>query len=273
MPHPPPTDSPTGYVPTIVTITTHNWRGLWTLYYKEVQRFASVGAQTILSPILTMAMFIIIFNVTVRRAVDIGIDYYDFLIPGLIMMAMIQNGFANSSSSILHSKIMGSFVDILMAPLSPGEITMAYLLGALTRALIVGGVALILFVPFMEHSVWHIGIGLFYAVIGSLIMAALGLIGGIWARKFDQMATITNFIVMPMTFLSGTFYSVRQLPEPWNIISTFNPFHYLIDGFRYALTGYHDTNIILGMTITAAAAITLSLISWRMIATGHRLRS
>lgn len=264
---------PIDYKPRIRLITGINWLGMATCYYKEVQRFANVFTQTILAPIVTMGLFIIIFDVAMGRSVDLAIPYYDFLVPGLIMMALMQNAFANTSSSILHAKIMGTISDVIMTPLSPLELTIAYLLGGITRAFIVAGGTMLLFVPFLSHCACSIGIGLFYAFGGALIMSCLGMIGGIWARKFDQMATISNFIVTPLTFLSGTFYSVTQLPEPWRSVTAFNPFHYLIDGFRFALTAHHDTNLYAGAIVIFITGFALSFICWRMLSTGYRLTS
>lgn len=251
-----------------------NWLGVWTLYVKEVQRFVKVWMQTLIAPIITTLLFLAIFSLALAglRPDINGVPFIDFLAPGLIMMAMVQNAFANSSSSLLTGKLMGSIVDILMPPLSPGELNAAIAFGGLTRGLAVGlgnfaGMAL--FIPIGVYDIWAAA---FYAVIASLLLSLLGLIGGIWAEKFDHLATITNFVIMPLAFLSGTFYSVEQLPRMAYVATQYNPFFHMIDGFRYALTGHAEGDLFFGATML----LTLTLILWiachHLLSRGYRLK-
>jgi len=252
-----------------------NWRGLWTLYVKEVRRFLKVGAQTVLAPVVTTLLFFAVFTLALgRRAYQVeGVEFSHFLAPGLIMMAMVQNAFANPSSSILISKVQGNIVDILMPPLSPGELTLGFALGGVTRGLVVGacvGLAMYLFVPF---SIQHPVIVLFFAVSASLMLSLLGVIGGICSEKFDHMAAMTNFVITPLAFLSGTFYSIDRLPGMWNTLARFNPFFYMIDGFRYGFIGRMDGSLDIGIAVMIGINGFLWWIAHRMFAKGYRLTS
>ena len=206
------------------------------------------------------------------RAVG-GIPFAQFLAPGLVMMAVAQNAFANTSSSIVISKVQGNIVDVLMPPLSPAEFTLGYALGGVTRGLAVGlvvGLAMAIFVPI---KVVHPGLVLFHAVAASLMLSLLGLIGGIWSEKFDHIAAVTNFIVTPLSFLSGTFYSVERLPESWRFLAHANPFFYMIDGFRYGFIGHADGSLAAGVAVLVGANAALLWLCHRMVATGYRLKA
>ena len=250
-----------------------NWRGLWTLYQKEVRRFLKIFTQTVAAPAVTSLLFLAVFTIALGRRGEVaGVAFNTFLAPGLIMMAMAQNAFANTSSSIVVSKVQGNIVDLLMPPLSPGEITLAMALGGLTRGLMVGvvvGLVLAVFVPMGIHDPWII---LIYAVAASLMLALLGIAGGIWAEKFDHIASVTNFVVMPLTFLSGTFYSIERLPEAARAIAQMNPFFYMIDGFRYGFIGQSDAPVAVGLMVLIAVDVALMALCYAMFAKGYKLK-
>ena len=252
-----------------------NWLGFWTLYLKEVKRFLNVFAQTVLAPAITTLLFYVIFTISVDRNYLNSESYLfsEFLAPGLVCMAIMQNAFANTSSSLLIGKVLGNVVDILMPPISAGELTTAIALGGLTRGLVVGIFTFIGMTFFVNFSLSHIWAVLYFAVSGSLLMSFLGMLVGIWAEKFDHMQAITNFIVTPLTFLSGTFYSVEQLPEPAQVFSSFNPFFYMIDGFRYGFIGQPEGNLLVGVLLLAALNIILWMSCYIMFARGYRIKA
>ena len=252
-----------------------NWRGLWTLYEKEVRRFLNVFTQTLLAPMVTTLLFLAIFTLALGRAVQQigGVSYAQFLAPGLIMMAMVQNAFANTSSSIVIAKVQGNIVDLLMPPLSASELTLGIAGGGLTRGLLVGavvGLAMWVFVPMQLHDPLLI---LYFGANASLMLALLGMIGGVWAEKFDHIAAVTNFVITPLSFLSGTFYSIERLPEEWHFIALFNPFFYMIDGFRYGFIGHADGDLGIGMVVVLLVNVGLWILAHRMFATGYRLKA
>jgi len=252
-----------------------NWLGLWTLYLKEVRRFMSVFTQTIAAPVVTTLLFLAVFTLALGRAVEVvnGVPFAQFLAPGLVMMAMVQNAFANTSSSLVIAKVQGNIVDVLMPPLSPGELTVGFAMGGTTRGMVVGIATVIGMSAFVDFSVQNPGFALFHALAASLMLALLGMIGGIWSEKFDHIAAVTNFIITPLAFLSGTFYSIRRLPEVFQTIAHLNPFFYMIDGFRYGFTGHSDTDPLLGVAVMTVANAVLWLVCWRMFATGYKLKA
>jgi len=251
-----------------------NWIGLGALYAREVRRFASIYAQTVLAPVLTSALFMLVFILAFgeRRGDVAGIGFAAFLAPGILMMSVIQNAFANSSSSIVVAKIQGNIVDTLMPPLSPGEMLTGYALGGATRGVVCAVVTGVLIFPFagvgMAHPLWAAG----FILSGSLMLALMGVLAGIYADKFDQMSAITNFAITPLSFLSGTFYSITVLPEPFLTLCRFNPFFYLIDGFRYGAVGVSDADPALGLAVTMAVNVVLAAIGWRWFQRGYRLK-
>ncbi len=252
-----------------------NGIGLWTLARKETERFLVVSAQTILAPVLTTLLYYIVFDLAfggARRQVE-GIPFMNFLAPGLVMMSIAQNAFANTSSSIVISKVQGNIVDVLMAPLTIFEWAAGYMLGGIARGLAVGAcciAALALFTPLPVHSP---GIVILYAVLGSAMLALLGIIGGVWAQKFDHLAAVTNFVIMPATFLSGTFYTTSQLPPFWAFVCHLNPFFYMIDGFRYGFTGLADGPVATGVAVLAGTNAALAALSLFMLHSGYKLKS
>lgn len=252
-----------------------NWTGLETLYVKEVRRFLKVGLQTVGAPVVTTLLYMMIFVVAVggaRPAVE-GVSFARFVAPGLIMMAVLNNAFANASSSLIQAKIMGTSPDFLTPPLSPFELTAGFGLGAATRGVLVGAVTAATVWPFSHFGIAHPLTALYFLATASVTMAMVGVLAGLWSEKFDHLAAVTNFIVMPMTFLSGTFYSVHVLPEPFRSLSKFNPFFYLIDGFRYGFTGHADGSVAIGVAVTGALATALCLLSWELFRRGWRLKS
>jgi len=252
-----------------------NWVGLWTLYLKEVRRFAKVATQTILAPLVTTLLFFAIFTLALGRAVQNvgGVSFPEFLGPGLIMMAMVQNAFANTSSSLVIAKIQGNIVDLVMPPLSPGELTFALAAGGLTRGIVVGitvGIVISLLVPVHIHDIFFV---LFHAVAASLMMSLLGILGGLWSEKFDHIAAVTNFVITPLSFLSGAFYSAERLPGIWHTVAHFNPFFYMIDGFRYGFIGHADGSLAAGLLVMIAVNTGLGLLAWRAFAVGYKLKA
>jgi ABC-2 type transport system permease protein len=252
-----------------------NWRGLWTLYLKEVRRFIKVMTQTVLAPMVTTLLFYAVFALALGRVVDRagGVPYLEFLAPGLIIMAMAQNAFANTSSSIIIAKVQGNIVDVLMPPLEAIELIVAFALGGVTRGVVVGLAVACGMAVFVPVHVAHIGYIAFHGVMGSLMLALLGIVGAIWSEKFDHIAAVTNFIVTPLAFLSGTFYSIERLPGAWSVAAHLNPFFYMIDGFRYGFIGHADGSLGAGIAVMIAINTALWLVCHRMFATGYKLKA
>ena len=251
-----------------------NWIGLWSFYVKEVQRFLNVGLQTVLAPLVSAFLFFSIFTLAFDGSTRVvgDVSYQAFLAAGLTIMTMMQNAFANSSSSLLHSKLLGNIGDVLMPPLSAWELTLAYLCGGVTRGLMIGIILWLAFQLFVPISLNNTAVALFYGFHGCLFMTSLGLIAAIWAEKFDHMASINNFVVTPLTFLAGTFYSVSRLPAHWQDVVTFNPFYYIIDGFRYGLLTHSEGGMTAGMIVITVSGWGSVWIVWRMLLSGYRLR-
>jgi ABC-2 type transport system permease protein len=252
-----------------------NWLGLWTLSKREVLRFTAVWTQTLLAPLVTAGLFLVIFTIAIgpRRGEVMGVPFTDFIAPGILMMTVIQNAFANTSSSIVISKVQGNIVDTLMPPLSAGELVIGYLSGGIARGTAVAvaialGLWLLLGVT-PEHPL----LALLFVVLGSAFMSALGMLAGIFAEKFDQMAAITNFIVTPLAFLSGTFYSVEALPPGLYQVTHVNPVFYLIDGARFGMLGVSDSTPLKGFVIAFGATLTVCLVAWLMFRRGYRLKA
>ena len=247
--------------------------GFPTLLRKEVKRFYKVGFQTVAAPVLTAVLYLMIFgHVLEGREMYGRFSYTAFLIPGLVMMSLLQNAFANTSSSLIQSKVTGNLVFVLLAPLSHVEFYAAYILAAVFRGVVVGlGVFLItawISPPALEYPLWI----LTFAFLGAAILGSLGLIAGIWADKYDQLAAFQNFIIMPATMLSGVFYSIHSLPPAWQIVSHFNPFFYMIDGFRYGFFGVSDVSPWSSLSIVLCFFVVVSAIALRMLQIGYKLR-
>ena len=255
-----------------------NWLGLQTLVAREIKRFMQVAAQTLIAPLMTTILYVAVFALalggTGGRTSPVGdVSYIDFLAPGLIMMGIINNSFQNASSSLIIAKIQGNSVDFLMPPLSALELTIAFIGGAAARGILVGIASAIAVSPFahvLPQHWWAVGVFIFSA---SVIFGAIGLLCGIWADKFDHLAAATNFIVTPLTFLSGTFYSVTALPEPFRSVAHWNPVFFLIDGFRYGFIGHADGALGIAAVVSLFAAVALSALCWAVLRSGWRLKA
>ena len=248
--------------------------GFLTLFRKELLRFWKVAVQTVAAPVLTAILYLLVFSQALSQHVQVypGVSYVAFLIPGLVMMSVLQNAFANASSSLVQSKVTGNLVFVLLPPLSALEVFGAYVLAAIVRGLMVGlGVFLVtawLSPPSLAAPGWILA----FAVLGSAILGTMGLIAGIWSEKFDQVAMFQNFLIMPATFLAGVFYSVHALPPFWQTVSHFNPFFYMVDGFRYGFFGQSDVAPVISLAIVAVTLAVVSGIALRMLHTGWRIR-
>ena len=252
-----------------------NWLGLYTLAKREVLRFLTVWTQTLLAPLVTAGLFLLIFSIAIgpSRGEVMGVGFLTFLIPGIMMMTVIQNAFANTSSSIMISKVQGNIVDTLMPPLSPLEMVLGYLSGAVVRGLCVAlAISIALAVVLgqgIAHPLWTV----VFVFLGGAMMGSAGIIAGIFANKFDQMAAITNFLVTPLAFLSGTFYSVQALPPSLQAFTRVNPIFYLIDGTRYGVIGVSDSPPMVGVLVVASVTFVLCGAAYWMLKTGYRLKS
>jgi ABC-2 type transport system permease protein len=245
-----------------------------TLYIKELKRFTKIPGQTILAPAATTLLFMVIFSTAIGNSRNeyILIDFKSFLFPGLIMMTIIQNAFMNNSSSLLMSKVQGNIVDLLMPPISNFQIIVSFILVGITRGLTVAIAAAIFMLPFVQIEIYSFIVVLFFAVISSAILSLIGLLTGIWADKWDHLGTIDNFIIIPLSFLSGTFYSIKILPDFIQKLSLFNPFFYMIDGFRYGFIGSSDVNIMISIQILMLCFIILLFFSYLILQSGYKLR-
>jgi len=252
-----------------------NFLGTQTLYLKEVRRFLKVYNQTLITPVVTSLLFLAVFNLSLGQTIHtIGdLPFIEFVAPGLVMMAVMQHAFANTSSSMVMGKVLGNIIDYLMPPLSAGEVVFAMVMGGVTRGLMVGVLAfaaIFVFVPIHIHSIWY---ALYFLIAASMLLAALGMFSGIIAETFDQMAAVNSYIIVPMSFLSGTVYSVSRLPEFWYNVSQYNPFFYMIDGFRYGMTGHNEGNITIGIFVMLIANIVVWTTIQIMFARGYRIKS
>ena len=249
--------------------------GFQTLLYKEVLRFWKVSFQTVAAPVLTSLLYLLIFSHVLERHVRVfeNVSYTAFLVPGLVMMSVLQNAFANSSSSLIQSKVTGNIIFVLLPPISYRQFFAAYVLAAIARGFVVGlGVLLV--------TLWFVDLPwraphwiLLFALLGGAIMGALGVIAGIWAEKFDQLAAFQNFVIMPLTFLSGVFYSIHSLPSFWQLVSHFNPVFYMIDGFRYGFFGASDVPPLHSLAVVTACFAVLGVLTLWLLKTGYKLRA
>ncbi len=256
-------------------ISPINWLGTWTLYQKEVRRFMKVYNQTLFAPVITSLLFLAVFSLAMGNHVQhiSGVPFEQFMASGLVIMAVVQNAFANTSSTLVMGKVMGVIVDYLMPPLSAGEVTVALVMGGVTRGMLVGILVAVTMLFFMPITIAHPGYALFYLLISSMLLALLGMLAGIISETFDQMSAVTSYVITPLSFLSGTFYSVHNLPGVLYTLSHINPFFYMIDGFRYGMTGYHDGNLTIGLFTVTGSTVVLALVVYRMLATGYRIKT
>ncbi len=251
-----------------------NWLGTWTLLRREVRRFMNVWSQTILAPLINAGLFLLIFTIAIgpQRGDVMGVPFMTFLAPGILTMTVIQNAFANTSSSLASAKVQGNIVDTLMPPLSAAELVAGYIGGAVARGALVATVIALGSVLFLgvglQNPVWV----LVFVLLGSILMGGLGMVAGIFANKFDQLSAISNFLITPLAFLSGTFYSIDALPPVMQAMSHANPFFYIIDGVRFGMIGVSDSSPWIGVSIVGLACIVVVGICWRWMKTGYRLK-
>jgi len=259
-----------------------NFKGFYYLYLKETKRFLIVWGQTLLGPVVTSLLFLFIFVIALKGTSSLnylpaGISFIEFLVPGLIMMQVTQNAFANTSSSILMSKVFGTINDILSAPLNSKEIALAYILSSTTRGVITASIILttcyLATMSFTAITILHLFVGIYFLIMASFILGAMGLICGLWAVNFDRMSTLTNLVIMPLSFLSGTFYSTSSLPNFVQKVVHFNPVFYMIDGFRYSFTGVVDFNITVEATVLFILAVLLYIVCIALIKFGYNTKN
>ena len=245
------------------------------LFYKEILRFWKVGFQTVAAPVITAILYMMIFGHVLEDRVQVyeAVSYTAFLLPGLVMMSVLQNAFANSSSSLIQSKITGNIIFVLLPPLSYREFYAAYVIASTLRGLLVGAGVLAVSALFVEVPMANPLWVLTFAVLGGVILGSFGVIAGIWADKFDQLAAFQNFLIMPLTMLSGVFYSIHSLPQFWQDVSHFNPFFFMIDGFRYGFFGQSDTSPWLSLGVVSLCFVVLAALTLAMLARGYKLRS
>ena len=250
-----------------------NWRGIWTLYAKEVHRYFKIFGQTLLAPIITALLFLIVFGIVFGDGRTVGkLTYIEFLAPGLLMMTILQNAFANTSTSLISQKVNDSIVDTLMPPLSPLELTIGFILGGATRGLMVAigvGISLAVVVPI---SFQNLGAVIFFAFGAAIMMGSMGMMTGIWAEKFDHVSTVTNFIILPLSFLSGTFFPISRFPDALQIASFYNPFFYLIDGLRFGFTNQSTGPIAIGVFFIVIINVFLWLTCYWMLRAGYKIK-
>lgn len=250
------------------------WSGMFALFMKEVRRFMKVFVQTVLAPGVTTLLYLLVFASVLDEHVQVfgDVPYVSFLVPGLIMMTIIQNAFANSSSSIIQSKMTGNLTFLLLSPISPLETVLAFIAAAVVRGLLVGLAVYFIAMVFVDLPLLHPWVILGFSVMASAVLGALGLVAGLWADKFDQLSAFQNFIILPLSFLSGVFYSIDSLPGAWATISHFNPFFYMIDGFRYGFFGLSDVSPWLSLSVTAAALVLVSGLGLILVGIGYKIR-
>lgn len=250
------------------------WHAFWALFVKEIYRFRKIALQTVLAPVIMGVMYLAVFGELLNNRIPTfeGVTYAQFLVPGLVMMSLLQNSFSNSAASLLEAKIMGSLIFIQLPPFSGWQLAAAYIASSIVRGLVVAvGVFLATFfwaAPHVDNFLWVIGFGF----LGAALMASLGVICGLWSEKFEQLGAFLNFVLMPLTFLSGVFYSIESLPPPWRILSRFNPFFYMTDGFRYGFFGQSDANAWMSLGIVALAALFSTSIATVLFVKGYKLK-
>ncbi len=252
-----------------------SFAGAGTLFRKEILRFWKVAFQTVAAPVLTAVMYLLIFGHVLDQHVQAfpGVGYTSFLVPGLVMMSVLQNAFANSSSSLIQSKVTGNLVFLLVTPLSHGAWFVGYVGASILRGLTVGTGVLLVTVWFAPLKLAAPGWVLVFAVLGAGMLGSLGLIAGLWAEKFDQLAAFQNFVIVPMTFLSGVFYSVHSLPAAWQAVSHLNPFFYMIDGFRRGFFGVSDVSPLLSLAVVGISFVVVAAVALRLLVTGYKIRN
>ena len=251
-----------------------NWVGIYSLYLKETLRFLTVFGQTIIGPVVTAILFLLVISLAIgdERSNVLGVPFIQFLAPGLIAMQVIQQSFSHPSSSLLMGKVMGNIVDLIGAPLSASEVSLTIILASVTRAIIISVISIIIFSLIIEIEIKNYLIFILYLFLTSFIMGGAGFIAGLWAEKFDNMATVTNFIIVPLSFLSGTFYSINRLPEYLNKLSYYNPFFHMIDGFRYAFIENLDGSLNFGIIYLSILSFVIWFIAYLLYKKGYKIK-
>tara|TARA_B100001109_G_C18832211_1_gene460138 strand:- start:60 stop:893 length:834 start_codon:yes stop_codon:yes gene_type:complete len=252
-----------------------NWVGAWTLYQKEVLRFLNVWIQTIFSPLVSSLLFLLVLSLAIGsdRGEVLGVPFITFLAPGLIAMQVIQQAFSHSSSSFMIGKIQGNIVDLLYAPLSSTEVTISISLAAVTRSIMIAAISILTFYLIIDIQIKHFFLLVLFTFLSSFILGNIGIIAGLWAEKFDHMATVTNFVIVPLSFLSGTFYSIDRLPSFLKTISELNPFFYMIDGFRYCFIGNADGSIQFGIVYLSILSFLTWLVTYILFKKGYKIKT
>ena len=252
-----------------------NWIGAWTLYQKEVLRFLNVWAQTIFSPLISSLLFLLVLSLAIGgdRGEVLGVSFIIFLAPGLIAMQVIQQSFSHSSSSFMIGKIQGNIVDLLYAPLSATEVTISVSLAAVTRSFMIAGISIVVFYFIIDIQIKHLFTLILFCFLSSFILGNIGIIAGLWAEKFDHMASATNFVIVPLSFLSGTFYTIDRLPSFLQAISKANPFFYMIDGIRYSFIGNADSSIKIGIIYLLILSFLSWLVAYILFKKGYKIKS
>ena len=252
-----------------------NWVGTYSLFKKEVLRFLTVSGQTLFGPILTSILFLTVISLAIgdERADVLGVSYIKFLASGLIMMQVIQQSFAHSSSSLMMGKMMGTITDVVHSPLSSSEVVLAITFASAVRGILIATASTLIFVFFIDLSIQNFALWFIYLLLGGLFMGSLGLIVGLYADKFDQMSTVTNFIIVPLSFLSGTFYSIEKLPDLLQVVSNYNPFFHMIDGFRYSFIGQLDGSVIFGIMLLTLLSSIVTFFAYYLVNKGYKIKS
>ena len=252
-----------------------NWMGAWTLYKKEVLRFLNVWIQAIFSPLISALLFLLVLSLALGndRGNVLGVSFINFLAPGLIAMQVIQQSFSHSASTFMIGKIQGNIVDILYAPLSAAEVTLAVTLAAVTRSVMIAFISICIFHFIIDFEVINYFTLIAFTFLSSFILGALGIVAGLWAEKFDNMATVTNFIIVPLSFLSGTFYTIDKLPEYLQMVSKANPFFYMIDGFRFSFIGQSDGSLTVGLIYLITLSIVMWMVAYILYKKGYKIKS
>jgi len=252
-----------------------NWVGAYSLYKKEVLRFLIVSGQTLVGPILTSILFLVVISLAIedKRSDVLGVPYIEFLANGLIMMQVIQQSFSHSSSSVMMGKMMGTIVDIINSPLSAAEVTISLVLASITRGLCIAFISTLIFVFFLDLAIQNYFLWFLYLFLAGLFLGSAGIIAGLYADKFDQMATVTNFIIVPLSFLSGTFYSIDKLPNILKVLSNYNPFFHMIDGFRYSFIGQLDGSIKFGIFFLSIISIVTWYFAYFLYKKGYKIKT
>jgi ABC-2 type transport system permease protein len=252
-----------------------NVLGMQTLFVKEVRRFMRVPGQTVLSPLISTTLYFIVFGYSISGRVNTvnGVPYLHFIVPGLVFLGLVNNAFLNSSSSLFITKIQGTVVDLLVSPLGPGELMVGFIGGAMVRGLVVGGLTWGVATLFTGFSLEHAWVALYFLLLSSYVFSLLGLLAAVWAEKFEQINFFPTFVMLPLTFLGGVFYSVRELPSPWNTLSLLNPMVYMVEGLRYGMLGQSSFSPLGGGVILAAVAVVATALTYLVLRSGYKMKA